>query len=1032
MPGEKEKIAQCPHCESLIADDSRFCKRCGNLLTDKADTLTYTPAVEKSIEESLGYSSGESFGPRYRIIEEIARGGMGCVYKAEDKELDITVALKMIRPTYSSNPRFIQSFKKEILLARSVSHDNVVRIHDLGEVEDIKFISMDYIKGQDLKDLIHTSGTLSVETTINITKQICDGLNAAHQKNIIHLDLKPRNIMIDHDGNVYIMDFGIARSLEAPEVGPEKKIIGTPAYISPEQAKGGAVDQRSDIYSLGIIIFEMLTGKRPFEADTLEGYIQKHVHEPAPLPSHFRANIPQALERIILKCLAKNPENRYKNCQEIVEELRVLGKSSILPHKPTGWPSIKTLLILIFLLLILAVPIYFLLFNKRPSEPVSQAPLRIPIAVLPFQNNSTDPDVESYKLDFKEMMITDLEQSKFLYVIPTIRLNALLKRMNAQDDGLLAKNTLDRLSEDENIQYFIQGNYTKFRDTVRFTVKIVKPFSYETLISRILEFSADSEILDKIDELTIWVKTNLGFSRYEIINDFDENVKSLTRSQQALQLYFKGRRYYFEGEFDTSIKTLDEAVAIDPQFAMAYRDMASCYGYLQDFEKAKKYAKRALDLALEGHGSLRNKLLIQAYAHYFLENSPEEAIAAYQEVLKIYPEDKEAHSGLASIYRNMRQWDLAEKHFLEIQLYEPDIVHDNLAWIYSQKGQYAKAVELLETNRNIINPLIYNRAMALVLLCQGKINASLEYALKIHKIFPDDYENIKFIGNIYQIRGDLATAREYYLRLQERHDQVPQSYYWESLLKMQEGRFSDGEKQLEKEIEELKSKDDSENANDLLLMLAYLRYQNRMYSQSIEACEDIEKTSSSFWSRFMIAHLKGLNFLELDQLMEAEKEADNLKSLIENQTGSQDMTLPYYHHLKGMIHQKKGDLGSAIKEFNFIYLSLPYQNSLYDSQALFVDALAKAHYLSRNSDQARRYYQEIQGMTTGRLSYGEIYVRSHFWLGKIFLDQGEKKAAATCFQTFLQLWSKADSSLPEIVEAREFLSRFSTRGSISP
>ena len=166
--GKEDRTVECPQCHSRIADDSRFCNRCGHLIADKADTLTYTPPLEKILDDHLGFSPGDKFGPRYRIIEEIGRGGMGRVYKAEDQELNITVALKMIRATYSTNARFIQRFKEETLLSRSISHENVIRIHDLGDVDDIKFISMDYIKGHDLKELILTSGTLSIETAISI------------------------------------------------------------------------------------------------------------------------------------------------------------------------------------------------------------------------------------------------------------------------------------------------------------------------------------------------------------------------------------------------------------------------------------------------------------------------------------------------------------------------------------------------------------------------------------------------------------------------------------------------------------------------------------------------------------------------------------------------------------------------------------------------------------------------------------------------------------------------------------------------
>ncbi len=1021
--GNPKDTIECLQCHTSIPKDSLFCHKCGSALELKAGTLTYTPPLNELIDDHLRFLPGDHFGTRYRIVEEIGRGGMGRVYKAEDTELDIAVALKMIRPEYSANPRFIQRFKEETLLARSISHEHVIRIHDIGEVDDIKFISMDYIRGHDLRELIHTSGALSVETTIGIARQICEGLRAAHQKLIVHLDLKPRNIMIDSEGKVLIMDFGLAKSQEAHNIGPEKRFIGTPGYMSPEQAKAEKVDQRSDIYSLGIIIYEMLTGKRPFEADTVEGFIHKHLHEAPPSPIKIKSNIPRPFEKIILRCLAKNPGDRYQNCEEIIRDLKSLEAAVSLPRRMGLLRAFRKPLVLVALLLILAVPMYFLFFGKKPAKPLVKEAPRIVISVLPFQNNSGDPSLDGYSTDFQEMMITDLEQSKFLHVIPTIRLNALLRKMKSRPADLAAKNTLDSIAQVESVRYFLQGNYSKFGHLVRFTVKIVEPFSYETLNHKIVEFSEDTEILDKIDELTIWIKTKLGFSRYEIVNDYDETVKNMTKSQKALQLYYRGQRYYIEGEFKKSIQALEEAIGLDPEFAMACLAISKSYSYLQDFSTAQQYAEKALDLARRGHGSLRDRLIIRAYGET-LRGSLEEAIASYKEVLNIYPEDKDAHGGLASIYRNRMEWDLAEEHFLKILLCEPDLAIDNLAWIYCLKGQYIKAIDLLESNEDTINPIAYNRSMANVLLCQGKTDLALEYAAKIEKILPGDYQNLNFIGNIYQLKGDLAAAGNYYVKLMERHDLIVTGLLWQINLLIQEGRFSACEEELIKHVEKFKSQGDGELAKEFLQRLAYVYLQDQKLEQSVKTCEEILRMSPTLRDKILVSHLIGINYVKLHRPAEAGREAANLQSLIEKIVSTKDMFVPYYHHLKGMLAQQEGDLQAAAIEYDKAYSSLPCQNypgGPYDHHALFLDALAHLHYLARNLDGAKQCYQEIMNLTTGRLGYGDIYVRSFFWMGKIAYDLGRKKESAERFKTFLDLWKKADMSLPEVGEARKML-----------
>ena len=219
----------------------------------ESDTIAY-PGTGKIVGGEIHFSPGEIFGRRYQIIEEIGRGGMGRIYKAQDLELGVTVAIKMIHPYHSSKPQFIEQFKQETLLGRSISNENVIRIFDIGEADQIKFISMEYVKGQSLDELTMVSGALNVETAVHMALQICQALNAAHKKKVLHCDLKPSNIMVDSKGSVHITDFGLATLMGADQKISGKRIVGTPPYLSPEQALGKPLDRRSDIYSLGCVL----------------------------------------------------------------------------------------------------------------------------------------------------------------------------------------------------------------------------------------------------------------------------------------------------------------------------------------------------------------------------------------------------------------------------------------------------------------------------------------------------------------------------------------------------------------------------------------------------------------------------------------------------------------------------------------------------------------------------------------------------------------------------------------------------------
>jgi serine/threonine protein kinase len=278
--------------------------------------------------DPLTFATGQTFGKRYKIIEVIGHGGMGKVFKAYDNELDIVVALKMIKPSLIADENVIARFKRELLLAREIQHDNVIRIHDLGEIDQIKYISMNYINGNSLNEIIESVGQLSVPKTLDLANQICCALSAAHAKGIIHRDLKPQNIMIDKKGKLYVLDFGIARSLRQSSHTTEPGVvIGTPDIMSPEQIQGEKADERSDIYALGVIMFQMVTGELPFTAEDYNSLLYKHVNEPVPTADQFNPFTPVEFSKTIAKCMEKNPQDRFQSVDELVKKLNHLTSS---------------------------------------------------------------------------------------------------------------------------------------------------------------------------------------------------------------------------------------------------------------------------------------------------------------------------------------------------------------------------------------------------------------------------------------------------------------------------------------------------------------------------------------------------------------------------------------------------------------------------------------------------------------------------------------------------------------------------------
>ncbi|MGA1865127.1 MAG: protein kinase domain-containing protein, partial [bacterium] len=318
---EEPTLIRCKQCNAENPPDARFCGNCAaELYTSGGSTITFDTPVNR-------LNIGTKFAERYQIIEELGRGGMGTVYKALDTEVNEKIAIKLLNPEISNDERTIVRFRNELKLARKVSHQYVCRMYELMKKNGTYFITMQYVSGEDLRSTINRVGQLSVKKTLEYTRQICEGLNVAHRLGVVHRDLKPHNIMIDKDGKVRIMDFGIARSLKSTGLTDSGVMIGTPQYMSPEQASEGDVDQRSDIYSLGIIIFELLTGTIPFKGDTSVGVALKHCTDLPPNPKSLNPDIPEELNQLILRCLEKKRERRPQTVEEILTEITRIQES---------------------------------------------------------------------------------------------------------------------------------------------------------------------------------------------------------------------------------------------------------------------------------------------------------------------------------------------------------------------------------------------------------------------------------------------------------------------------------------------------------------------------------------------------------------------------------------------------------------------------------------------------------------------------------------------------------------------------------
>ncbi len=604
---------KCPECQADNPETQRFCGECGTqIIASKDDSVSLTKTIETPQEE---LTTGSTFAERYQIIEELGRGGMGRVYKVMDTKVKEKVALKLLKPEIAADKKTIERFSNELKFARKIRHKNVCQMFDLNEEKGIHYITMEYVPGEDLRSMIRMSGQLSIGTAVNIAKQICEGLTEAHKIGVVHRDLKPQNIMIDRDGIARIMDFGIARSIRGKGITGAGVMVGTPEYMSPEQVEGKEVDERSDIYSLGVILYEMTTGKVPFEGDTPFTIGVKHKSEAPQDPRELNSHIPEDLSRLILKCMEKEKDNRYQSSGELQAELELIEKG--IPTTERKVPARKPItskeitvsfslrkLFIPAIVLVTAIIAFIVVWQVlRSKEPVAAPKIENSIAVISFENQTGDAAYDYLQKAIPNLLITSLEQTGGLYVMTWERMHDLLAQMGKRDVENIDGDLGFRLCRMEGIETIVRGSFVKMGNMYATDVKVLDVESKKLLKSAGSRGEGPDSILKtQIDELSDQIFEWITAARPQIEPQEIPIADVTTSSMEAYKYFMNGVENFQRFYYEDARKDLEKAVEIDPNFATAYFYLSSAYDTLfnseardRAIEKAKSLSQKATD-----------------------------------------------------------------------------------------------------------------------------------------------------------------------------------------------------------------------------------------------------------------------------------------------------------------------------------------------------------------------------------------------------------------------------------------------------
>jgi TolB-like protein/Tfp pilus assembly protein PilF/tRNA A-37 threonylcarbamoyl transferase component Bud32 len=645
----------CPNCQHENPDDTLFCGKCGTKFSSQEEiSISQTKTLQTPVKDLF---KGTTFAERYRLIEELGRGGMGVVYKAQDTKLKRTVALKFLPPELTHISEVRERFMREAQAAAALDHPNICTVHEFDEAEEKTFISMAYVEGQSLKKKIE-SGPLELDEAIRLATQVAEGLQEAHKKGVVHRDIKSANIMVTEKGQAKIMDFGLARVTGTTLVTKEGMTMGTIAYMSPEQAHGEEVDHRTDIWSFGVVLYEMFSGRLPFKGEHDQAVVYSILNEEPASVTQLRSEIPIAIEQVVGKALEKNPDKRYQHIDELLDDLKSISEG-IVPEEIKARLRKAKLLRRKRAILYAGIAGFFIIVTVIAlSLFTGRAEVIDAIAVLPLENLTGDPGQEYFVDAATDELIGQLAQIGALRVISRTSV--------MQYKGV--KKPLPEIARELNVDAVVEGTVHQVGESVRIRVQLIDALPEER---NLLAQTYDRDMTDVLMMYKEMARAIADKTRVKLTPQEEANLASTRQvNPEAYEAYIKGRFHWYKltpQDLEIALQYFELAREKDPNYALAYAGIAQVWiGRQQQGEvpvsEAAPKAKAAILKALELDDTLEEVHHTLAGIRTWTDWDWEGAETAFRRAIELNPNYPDPRLGYSHFLFIMRRPEEAMAH----------------------------------------------------------------------------------------------------------------------------------------------------------------------------------------------------------------------------------------------------------------------------------------------------------------------------------------------------------------------------------